>query len=58
LRGENNAEIGVDTLDTGFAFLEWKDGFPSHEFASLYSKVYISSAGANKGLRVLERYVL
>lgn len=58
LRGENNAEIAVDTLDTGFAFLEWKDGFPSHEFASLYSKVYISSAGTNKGLRVLERYVL
>jgi hypothetical protein len=58
LRYENNAEIGIDTLDTGYAILEWKDGFPAHEFASLYSKPNIPSAGTNAGLRVLERYVL
>lgn len=58
LRLENNAEIGIDTLDTGYAFLEWKDGFPANEFASLYSKPNIPTAGTNAGLRVLERYVL
>jgi len=58
LRAENGAEIGIDTLDTGYAFLEWKDGFPAHEFASLYSKPNIPTAGTNAGLRVLERYVL
>jgi len=58
LRAENNAEIGIDTLDTGYAILEWEKGFPAHEFASLYSKPNIPSAGTNAGLRVLERYVL
>jgi hypothetical protein len=58
LIAENNAEIGIDTLDTGFAILEWEKGFPAHEFASLYSKPNIPSAGTNAGLRVLERYVL
>jgi hypothetical protein len=58
LIAENNAEIGIDTLDTGYAILEWEKGFPAHEFASLYSKPYITSAGTNAGLRVLERYVL
>jgi len=58
LRYENNAEIGIDTLDTGYAILEWMQGFPAHEFASLYSKPNIPTAGTNAGLRVLERYVL
>lgn len=58
LKLENNAEIGIDTLSAGYAYLEWKDGFPAHEFASLYTKPNIASAGTNIGLRVLERYVL
>ena len=58
LRTENYAEIGVDTLSTGYVFLEWAQGFPAHEFASLYSKPNIPTAGTNAGLRVVERYVL
>jgi hypothetical protein len=58
LIAENNSEIGIDTLDTGFYYLEWLRGFPTHEFASLYSYNYIKTAGTNAGLRVLERYVL
>jgi len=58
IKAENNAEISVDTLDTGFFALEWVDGFPTHEFTSLYSYLNIPSAGTNVGLRVLERYVL
>jgi len=58
LVAENNAEIGIDTLSTGFFFIEWARGFPAHEFASLYSKPNIKTAGTNIGLRVLERYVL
>jgi len=55
---ENNAEVGIDALSTGYAMLEWMDGFPAYEFASLYSKPNIATAGTNAGLRVLERYVL
>jgi len=58
LRQENGAEIGVDVPATGYAFLEWAKGFPAHEFASLYSKPNIPTAGTNAGLRVLERYTL
>jgi len=58
LKAENDAEVGIDTLSSGYVFLEWKDGFPAHEFASLYSKPNIPTAGTNIGLRVLERYVL
>jgi hypothetical protein len=58
LKAENDAEVGIDTLSTGYVYLEWKDGFPANEFASLYSKPNIPSAGTNAGLRVLERYVL
>lgn len=58
LRAENAAEIGIDTLDTGFCYLAWKDGFPANEFSSLYTKPNIPSAGTNAGLRVLERYTL
>jgi hypothetical protein len=58
LRAENGAEIGVDTLDTGYVFLEWAKGFPANEYSSLYSKPYITTAGTNASLRVLERYTL
>jgi hypothetical protein len=58
LRLENNGEIGVDTLDTGFVMLEWLQGFPANEYSSLYSYVNIPTAGTNAGLRVLERYTL
>jgi len=58
LKAENDSEVGIDTLSTGYVYLEWKDGFPANEFASLYSKPNIPSAGTNAGLRVLERYVL
>jgi hypothetical protein len=58
LKAENDAEIGIDTLDTGYIFLAWKQGLPANEFSSLYSKPNIPSAGTNAGLRVLERYVL
>lgn len=57
LKAENDSEI-QDTLDTGFIFLEWMQGFPAHEYASLYTKPNIPVAGVNVGLRVLERYVL
>lgn len=58
IQAQNNAEIGIDTLDTGFWALEWLSGFPTHDFSSLYSKVNIPTAGTNAGLKVLERYVL
>ena len=58
LKAENDCEVGIDTLSTGYVLLEWKDGFPANEFASLYSKPNIATAGTNAGLRVLERYVL
>jgi hypothetical protein len=58
IRAMNNAEIGVDTLDTGFMALEWANGFPTAEFTALKSYLNIPNAGTNAGLRVLERYVL
>jgi hypothetical protein len=58
LKAENDCEVGIDTLSTGYVLLEWKDGFPANEFASLYSKPNIATAGTNAGLRVLERYVI
>lgn len=58
LQAENNGELGLDTLGTGFCFLEWAGGFPANEFSSLYSYANIPSAGTNVGLRVLERYIL
>lgn len=57
LKAENDSEI-QGTLDAGYVFLEWVQGFPAHEFASLYSKPNIPTAGTNAGLRVLERYTL
>lgn len=57
LKAENDSEI-QGTLDTGYFFIEWVQGFPAHEFASLYSKPNIPAAGTNAGLRVLERYTL
>jgi hypothetical protein len=57
LKAENDSEI-QGTLDTGYFFIEWVQGFPAHEFASLYSKPNIPTAGTNVGLRVLERYTL
>ena len=57
LKAENDSEI-QGTLDTGYFFIEWVQGFPAHEFASLYSKPNIPTAGTNAGLRVLERYTL
>jgi hypothetical protein len=57
LKAENDSEI-MGTLDAGYVFLEWVQGFPAHEFASLYSKPNIPTAGTNAGLRVLERYTL
>lgn len=58
LKAENDSEIGIDTLGTGYVFLAWTKGFPANEFASLYSKPNIPAAGTNAGLRVLERYTL
>ena len=62
LKAENDSEIqgivGHSVLDTGYFFIEWVQGFPAHEFASLYSKPNIPAAGTNAGLRVLERYTL
>jgi hypothetical protein len=57
LKAENDSEI-QGTLDTGYIFIQWVQGFPAHEFASLYSKPNIPTAGTNIGLRVLERYTL
>ena len=58
LKAENDSEIQNTPLDAGYVFLEWVQGFPAHEFASLYSKPNIATAGTNAGLRVLERYTL
>jgi hypothetical protein len=58
LKAEDDSEIGIDTLSTGYVALEWLQGFPANEFASLYSKPNIPVAGTNAGLRVLERYTL
>ena len=57
LKAENDAEI-MGTLGTGYLFLEWKQGFPANEYASIYTKPNIASAGTNVGLKVVERYVL
>lgn len=54
----NNGEIAVDTLSTGYCFLEWLQGFPANEFSSLYTYMDIPTAGTNAGLMVLERYTL
>ena len=58
LKAEDDSEIGIDTLGTGYLFIEWGLGFPAHEFSNLWSKPNIPVAGTNAGLRVLERYVL
>jgi hypothetical protein len=61
LKAENDSEIQGTTgfvLDVGYFYIEWVRGFPAHEFASLYSKPNIPTAGTNVGLRVLERYTL
>lgn len=57
LKAENDSEI-QGTMGTGYFYIEWVQGFPAHEFASLYSKPNIPTAGTNAGLRVLERYTL
>lgn len=54
---ENNARQ-IESLATGFFYLEWALGFPATEFSSLVSYVNIPTAGTNAGLRVLERYIL
>jgi len=43
---------------TGFIWLQWAKGFPTTDFSSLYSKLNIKTAGTNKAVRVLERYLL
>jgi hypothetical protein len=57
LKAENNGSI-IQDLDVGFAFLQFAKGFPTADFSSLYSKLNISVAGVNAGVRVLERYIL
>lgn len=58
LKAENDSEIGIDTLNTGYLALQWKDGFPASEFSNLYAKPNILVAGTNAGLRILETYLL
>lgn len=58
LKAEDDSEIAFTTLSTGYLSVEWLRGFPANEFASLYSKPNVPTAGTNAGLRVLERYVL
>jgi hypothetical protein len=57
LQGQNKATV-FESIDTGFAFLQFLNGFPSSDFSSLYSKFYVASAGTNVGVRVMERYIL
>ena len=57
LQAENKGTI-IEDIDTGFAFLQWARGFPTKDFSSLYSKLYIKTAGTNIAVRVMERYIL
>lgn len=53
----NNARQ-VESLDAGYFYLAWAQGFPTADFSSLKSYLNIPTAGTNIGVRVLESYVL
>jgi len=57
LQAENNGTI-IESLGTGFAFLQWLNGFPTANFTNLKTMLNIASAGTNVGIRVMERYIL
>lgn len=57
LRAENQGTI-IESIDNGFAFLQFLNGFPSADFSSLYTKFNIPTAGTKAGVRVMERYIL
>jgi len=57
LQAENKATI-IEAIDTGFAFLQWADGFPTADFTNLKTMLNIPTAGTNIGLRCMERYIL
>ena|GEM_PF-5089753 len=47
-----------NALDTGFFYVEFPKGLPTDVFTSLKSVVETGSAGTNKRLTVLERYLM
>jgi len=53
-----NADEFKNALDTGYTMLEFPRGLSSRKFTSLYSYLNIPTAGANAGVRVLERYLV
>lgn len=57
LQAENKGTIHED-IDVGYAFFQWAKGFPTKDFSSLYSKLYIPTTGTNISVRVMERYIL
>lgn len=57
LQAENKGTI-IEDIDTGYAFLQWAKGLSTRDFSSLYSKLYIKTAGTQKSVRVMERYIL
>jgi hypothetical protein len=57
LQAENKGTI-IQDIDVGFAFLQWLTGFPTANFTNLKTMLNIATAGTNKGVRVMERYIL
>lgn len=55
---EANQNEYQQALDTGYAIVEFPQGFSTHRYTSLYSFLNIATAGTDVGLKVLERYVL
>lgn len=57
LQAENKGTI-IQDIEPGFAFLQWLTGFPTANFTNLKTLLNIQTAGTNKGVRVMERYIL
>jgi hypothetical protein len=57
LQAENKATI-IEAIDTGYAFLQFAEGFPTSDFTNLKTLLNIPTAGTNIGVRCMERYIL
>ena len=57
LREQNKLDYGID-MPTGMFSLEFPNPLKTRAFTSLYTKVYIGTAGTDVGLRVVERYII
>jgi hypothetical protein len=57
LQAENKGTI-IEAIDTGFAFLQFAEGFPTSDFTNLKTLLNIPTAGTNISVRCMERYIL